>query len=190
MSGFDAKHRIDRMLSPERRRWLDPDRILEAIGIKEGMILVDIGAGPGFFALPAAKKVGSTGKVYALDVEPAMLQRVRERAEAEAITNLETLLSQDGRLPLPSRVADTVLLANVLHEVDEPLKLLKEAARVLRAAGTLAVVEWNREPGEGGPPMEERLAPERLEALLRGSGFVRVESFDVGPRHYGMLGWK
>ncbi len=190
MTKFDPKHRMDMMLSPERRRWQDPDRILEAIGVAEGMILVDIGTGPGFFALPAARKVGAAGKVYAIDVEPAMLERVRERAEAEGITNVETMLSQEDRLPLPSGAADTALMANVLHEVEDPVKLLKEVARVLKAAGTLAVVEWNREPGEWGPPMEDRLAPEQLEALLRESGYTRVESFDVGPRHYGMLGRK
>ena len=189
MSRIDPKH-MDRLLSPERRRWQDPDLVLQTLGVTEGMTVADIGSGPGFFTLPAARRVGPSGKVYALDVEPAMLERVKERAAEEGVTNVEALLSQEDELPLPSRSIDRVMIVNVLHEVEDPTKMIGEILRVLKKLGVVGVVEWKKEAGEWGPPLEERLAPEQVETLLREAGFANTELFEVGPRHYGVLGRK
>lgn len=186
MRKFDPRH-MDRLLSPERRRSQDPELVLDNLGVVEGMTVADIGTGPGFFTLPAARRVGPAGKVYAVDIEPAMLEQVRERATAEGITNVEAVLSREDRLPLPTRVVDVALLADVLHELLEPGKLLEEIARVLKPGGALAVVEWKKEQQEWGPPLEERLAPEQAEALLREADFDSFEPFEVGPNHYGIL---
>ena len=185
MRKFDPNH-AKMLLNPERRRWQDPESILNAVGATSGMTLADVGAGPGFFTLPAARRVGPTGKVYALDVEPGMIERVKERADSEGITNVEALVSQEDRLPLPDGAVDAALLVNVLHEALNPPRLLQEIVRVLRPAGVLAVVEWKKEPQEWGPPYQDRLAPESVEEALRRAGFHTVEPFEVGPNHYGL----
>lgn len=187
MRKFDPNH-ADRLLSPERRRWQDPEVVLDALGVKAGMVVADIGAGPGFFSLPAARRVGPSGKVYALDVEPMMVERVREQAAKEGIHNLDALVSQESHLPLPDRAVDVALLVSVLHEALDPSRLLQETVRVLREGGTLAIVEWNKERQEWGPPFEERLAPQQVEDMLAAAGYHSIVPFVVGPRHYGRRG--
>jgi len=182
---FDSRH-LDRLLSPERRQWQNPDGVFEALGLDQGMTVADIGAGPGFFTLPAAAKVGPTGKVYALDVAPEMLDRLRERAMAEAITNVETLVSRENEFPLPDASVDVALVANVLHETVEPVSFLREIARVLRPGAVLGVVEWRTDSLEKGPPVTERLAPETVEELMRAADYRAIERFEVGPFHYGI----
>jgi ubiquinone/menaquinone biosynthesis C-methylase UbiE len=182
---FDPKH-IERLLSPERYQWHDPDMILDALALVSGMTFADVGAGPGFFTLPAAKRVGPAGKVYALDVEPKMLERLLERASTEGITNIEGLLSEEERLPLPDSRVDAVLLANVLHEVSEQVSLLCETARVMRPGGMLAVVEWRKRKMDKGPSIAERLSYQEVARALREAGFKEVKPFGAGPYHYGV----
>jgi ubiquinone/menaquinone biosynthesis C-methylase UbiE len=185
MHKFDPRH-LDRLLSSERRQWQNPDVIFGALGLDQGMIVADIGAGPGFFTLPAAMKVGPTGKVYALDIVPEMLERLRERATAEALTNVETLVSRESEFPLPDASVDVALVANVLHETSEPVSFLRESARVLRPGAVLGVVEWRTDSLAKGPPFAERLAPETVEELMRAAGYRAIERFEVGPYHYGI----
>ncbi len=178
--------KMDRFLSPERRKWQNPDLIFDALGLGPGMTLADIGSGPGFFALQAAKRVGPGGRIYALDIQPIMLEKLTELAETEQLGNIEALISEENRLPLPDACVDAALLANTVHELLNPVELLKEAARVLKPDGILGVVEWRREPMEKGPPVEERLSPDQVESFLRQAGYLDLERFEAGPYHYGI----
>ncbi len=177
---------MERLLSPERSQWQNPDTILDNIGLTTLMSFADIGAGPGFFALPAARKVGLEGKVFALDIEPTMLIRLVERATTEGITNLEALVSLEDRLPLDDETVDIALLATVLHECWDHVGFLHEIARVLRPKGALAVIEWRKDSLEKGPPPEERMAREYVESVLWAAGYQSIEPFEVGPYHYGI----
>lgn len=177
---------MDRLLSEDRKKLLPPDQVLGALGLTAGAVMLDIGAGPGFFTLPAAELVGPSGKVYGLDIAPAMLERLRERAAEAGLGNVETLVSEEDRLPLPDGVADAALLANVLHEVHGPVAFLREIARTLRPGGALAVVEWRKEQMEKGPPLHERLSEAEVEEMLREAGYGPAERFAVGPGHYGL----
>ena len=178
---------VERFFSAERRRNLDPELVLDRLGLKAGMVMADVGSGPGYFVLPAAKRIGPAGRVYALDVDQTMLDEVVKRTAAEGLGNVTPVLSQEDRLPLPDRVVDIALLANVLHEAGHPDRLLREVARVLRSGGSIGVVEWKKESQGWGPPPEHRLADSRVEALLRGCGCRDLDLFEVGPHHYGIV---
>lgn len=174
----------ERLLRPERLETQNPSQIFNAMGLGPDMTLADIGAGPGYFTLPAAAWVGSAGLVYALDIEPEMLQRL----ETNEVFNVRCLNSQESALPLPDESVDRALLANVLHEAIEPVTLLREVLRILRPGGRLAVIEWDPAVTEGGgPPTDERLAAKQVKALLKEAGFKDVTDFNVGPTHYGVL---
>ena len=188
MRRFDPEH-MERLLGPERGRWQDPEAVLDALGLSEGMVAADIGCGPGFFTLPMARRVGPKGRVIAVDAEPRMLERLRERAADEGAGNIEYLLSEGGSL-LADNSLDAALMVNVLHESEEPEALLGEVLRALRPGGAFAVVEWKREYSGSGPPAEIRIAPDRLTSLMQGAGFVLITAFKVGEHHYGMRGLK
>ena len=189
MKRIDPKH-IERLLSPERRRWQDPEAVLDTLGLHDGMEVADIGSGPGFFTLPLARRVAPGGRVYAVDVEPRMLEHLEKRAEEEGVQNVETLLTEDGSIPLADHQIDAALMVNVLHESDAPATLLGEVLRALRLGGTFAVVEWKKEQSEFGPPQEDRISSAELTSLLHESGFVSVTPFHVGDHHYGLQAQK
>lgn len=183
---FDPAH-MERLLDPGRKSTNDPEYVLDQLGLAPGEVLLDFGSGPGWFALPAAKRVGEGGKVYALDVEPAMLEALMERARAAGITNVEPVLVQEGvPWPLPGGRCDAALLANVLHEVEDVGHLMAELRRVLRPGGRGFVLDWSPQAPAGvGPPPAHRLPRERAEEIVRGGGFTVSGAAAVGPYHYG-----
>jgi len=186
---FNAAH-MQRLESEERARRQPPARLLAAIGVGVGTRLADIGCGPGFYTLPAAELIGPSGRVYALDVQEPMLARVRQRAAAAGLQSIEALQSQESGLPLPDAAADVVLVANVLHECADRRAFLAEARRILAPGGSLAVIEWRREPMEMGPPLQERMGEEDVRLALREAGFADAAALEpsvVGPTHFGLL---
>jgi len=186
---FDPAH-MARLESDERRRRQPPERLLAAIGAVPGTRLADVGCGPGFYAIPAARLTGPTGRVYAMDLQPAMLARVRERAAAEGLGNLDALASEESRLPLPDGAADVVLVANVLHECADPPAFLREVRRILAPGGRAAIVEWRKEPMDLGPPLEERMGEDEVRSALRSAGFEEPAPIDAaatGATHFGWV---
>ena len=145
---------------------------------------MDLGAGPGFFTLPAAQLVGQTGRVYAADVAPSMLEICQRRATEAGLTWIEPVHSQESHVPLPDTTADRVLIAFVLHEADEPAALLKEAARLLRPGGEVAVVEAHKKEGTPGPPMDHRIGEDEVAALASQVGLQAEPVEHRGERYY------
>ena len=186
---FNPGH-MARLESEERRLRQPPERLLQAIGVAAGLRMADVGCGPGFYALPAARLVGPSGRVHALDLQEPMLARVRERVAAEGLENVLPARSEESRLPLDDGAVDLVLVANVLHEAADRVAFLREMRRVLAAGGRVAIVEWRKEPMGMGPPLEERLAEADVRSDLRDAGFGEPEILDAavtGPTHYGVV---
>ena len=186
---FDPAH-MDRLDSPERRAFHDPESIVHALPLQGGERVADVGCGTGYFAVPLARRVGREGKVWALDIEPLMLERVRQKAAEHELSQLETVHSDENRLPLPEECADLVFMANVLHEATDRERFLEEAVRILRVGGVLAVVEWRTDlpqPPEKGPPLAHRLGREEGGGLIRAQGLQEVGDFPAGPQHWGAL---
>lgn len=181
---FDPAH-MERLEGADREAFLPTRAIVEALGVRPGDTVVDLGCGPGHFALAIARAVGHAGKVYGCDIQPAMLERLRQRAEQEHLSNVEAVLSAESSVPLPSAIAAAVLLANVLHEVEDPQAFLGEVQRLLRPEGSVLVVEWQPKPTPFGPPLEDRWAPARVDAQLQQAGFEPDGPLhEPGPYHY------
>ncbi len=127
----------------EFREWLrdNADKVLNEVGVKEGQTLVDYGCGPGIFSIAAAKIVSQNGKVYALDVRPRALERLKEIAIQNGLANLETMLLDKSTVPiaLRDRIANVVLLYDVLQEIQDKPGLMIELHRILKPNGVLSV---------------------------------------------------
>ena len=114
-----------------------PHKMMETIGIQQGMTVVDYGCGPGSFTTAAAKIVGPEGKVYAVDINPLAIESVRKRATRQRLSNIEAVLVDDFNTGISDACADCVLLMDMIHDVQNRDALFHEVRRLLKADGFL-----------------------------------------------------
>ena len=147
---FPAPAFIGRFLDSEVRRCLQPpDRLIERSGIQPGMIVMDLGCGSGAFTLFVARVVGEQGKVYAVDIQPAMLKQLERKlakAGSQDITNIELRQASAYDLPFEDGSLDLVYMVTVLQEIPDRGRALREVRRGLKPGGILAVTEFLPDP--------------------------------------------
>jgi ubiquinone/menaquinone biosynthesis C-methylase UbiE len=169
---------------PERRRWQDPEAILTSIGLGEGMVFVDVGCGEGYFALPAARRVGPHGRVYAADINPESLERLRARAREDGLTNILSRAAGAEDTIFCDGCADIVFFGIDLHDFRDPVAALRNAERMLGKKGRLVDLDWKDEPMELGPPPGIRFSVGKAISLMESVG-LRIHSVqEAGPYHY------
>ena len=171
---------------PGRPASENPKALWRRVGLRPGMTLVDVGAGTGYYSLPASERVGPSGRVYAVDVSGPLVRLLRERAVGRP--NLTVVRSRPSRIPLPNGIADRVLLANLLHGV--PPTTVAEAVRLLRPGGRLVDVDWRKQPTPRGPPVEHRLSTAEAGGVLQRYGLTVVHTSPFGASHYIVVGEK
>ena len=175
---------ISRLESPDRRRTQDPSVVWERAGLKAGETVVEVGAGTGFFAIEAARRVGPAGRVFAVDISSELVELLHERRATADLPQLTPVHSTPGSIPIASGVADLLLFANVLHDV--PPATVDEAVRLLKPEGRAVNVDWKKRDTPGGPPFEIRLSPEQAAGRLKEHGLFVHERWELGPWHYGL----
>ena len=187
---FDPKN-MDKLLQEERREWNDPDKILQYLNLGQCTVMVDIGCGPGWFTLEAAKKMLPGGLVYGLDISQEMLDRLKERAREQDLPNVHPVLAEEhDEWPIPTESVDVALIANVYHENDPASMFISEGKRILKPASTCLVVDWKKEETPGGPPLDERVDQQDVTEEFTAAGFVLFGTCEVGPYHYGLKFYK
>jgi ubiquinone/menaquinone biosynthesis C-methylase UbiE len=169
---------------PERREWQNPEVILAYIGLKAGLTFMDIGGGGGFFALPAARAVGENGKVYGIDTDAESISELREVASREGLNNLELTVGKAENTVLCESCADIVFFGIVLHDFDDPAKVLQNAKKMLNPAGCLINLDWKKVAMQLGPPLQKRFSEQKAVQLIQAAGFSVVSIKDIGPYHY------
>ncbi|MBI3627549.1 MAG: class I SAM-dependent methyltransferase [Candidatus Sungbacteria bacterium] len=170
--------------------FLNPERVVSYFDIAKGSIVADFGAGAGYYTIPLARKVGPEGKVYAFDIQPHSADLVRSKARMHHILQVEALtadLERNHGTHLKDAVVDFILCSSVLHQAEDKLAVLHEAARILKPGRLLAVIEWDLIPAPGGPKPEFRIAKARARELCESSGFMLDREFEAGTHHYGLL---
>jgi predicted methyltransferase len=146
---------------PDRDVWQRPDQIMDALGIAEGSVVAELGAAGGWFTIRLARRVGPNGRVFAEDIQPQMLEVIKRRLPRENLTNVSLVLGTAETPKLPEEV-DAVVMVDAYHEMDQPVSMLRNAARALKPDGRLGIVEFTLAGGGPGPAMEERIDPERV----------------------------
>ncbi len=176
---------------PEREMWdgvFDPSHILKTLGINKSIgSAAEFGCGYGTFTIPAARMIKEI--IYALDIEPEMVRITDEEAKKDGLNNVQTVLRDfiiDGS-GLPDKSVDYVMLFNILH-LENPMGLLGEAWRILKAGGKLGIIHWNHDPATPrGPSMDIRPRPEYCLEWAKSAGFVGAVRHDLKPYHYGIV---
>jgi predicted methyltransferase len=128
---------------PKREEKLQPNRIMDVLGIKEGSGVADIGAGSGWFTVRAAKRVGNGGTVYAVEINPEYVKYIDDRAKRESLPNIRTILGKEDDPLLPAKNIDAVLLLRTYHEVAQPIRLLKRTREAMRPGALLGIIDRN-----------------------------------------------
>jgi len=178
---------------PDEQRWtefFDPPAILARLGLTgAARDVAEFGCGYGTFTIPAARIVAGT--VHALDIEPEMIAVTGQKAESAGLGNVRTHLRDFAELGtgLPDASVDYAMLFNILH-AEDPVRLLKEAYRVLAPGSKAGIIHWNYDPSTPrGPSLEIRPRPAQCIEWAERAGFrlVSQEIIDLPPYHYGIV---
>jgi SAM-dependent methyltransferase len=183
---FHPAH-VERLRDPERRQFNDPEAVWAVIAAAPTGVLVDIGAGVGWFAIPFARKMPG-GTVYACDLSAEMMAHLAAAIAAEGVPNVKPVRVAEVAVPLAAGVADVVFMANLHHELEHPAQSLAEARRLLKPGGRIAIIDWKPEPTPMGPPVAARVAPAAVKAQLEAAGFRGVTAHPLLPYHYFFTG--
>ena len=166
--------------SPGRGERLQINRVMDTLGITAGKSVADIGAGSGWFTVRAAKRVGGTGAVYAVDINPEAIRYIAQRGQKEHLQNIKTILSKPDDPLLPPNSVDAVLLLKTYHEVAHPVELLRNLRPSLRTGAKVGVVDRNGN-GEDHGVGSDVVIREAQQAGYRLSGqydFVKADKMD------------
>ena len=170
---------------------LDAKKILERVGIAEGMRVSDLGCGgAGHFCIPAAHLVGNSGVVYAIDIQKIVLERVKSQCKIEGVNNLKTIqanIENYKSTGIEGGSCDLIMLINILFQSHKHFDILKETIRILKNSGTLLIIDWNQSVIPFGPPIESRIKRNEINALLYKLASERIDEFDAGKYHFGMI---
>lgn len=165
-----------------RRSWYNPEAILQ--NLQEGMVLVDIGCGDGFFSVLAAKKVGENGKVYGVDIDASAIERLKQKAKAEGLLNITAKIGKAEDTVFCKECADFVFFSMDLHDFDDPVKVLLNVKQMIKPKGRLIDLDWKKQEMSFGPPVAIRFSKEKAADLIRSAGFTVTNIEDAGSYHY------
>jgi ubiquinone/menaquinone biosynthesis C-methylase UbiE len=165
-----------------------PDVVIRAMGLKDGDVVAEIGSGTGFFARRLARAVAPSGKVYANDIQAGMLDKLRELAGQEGITNIVPVLGTETDPNLPAGQMDWLLLVDVYHEFQKPEEMLATLRRALKPNGRVALVEYRLEGDSASHiSLPHRMSVEQVLAEWEPAGFTLVETIETLPAQHLFL---
>lgn len=170
---------------------VDASLVLNKAQVGDKMKVADLGCGAsGHFVFPAAKRVGKSGVVYAVDILKTVLDGINRRIRQENFENIKTIwtdLEIFGATKIESGSLDVAMLLNTLYLSHKRGEMLREAIRMLKRGGKLIVVEWRNIFSPFGPPSEERVQIDLLKNAALKLGLNLEEEFDAGQYHYGIV---
>ena len=166
--------------SPGRDKRLQVNRVMDILKITSGKTVADIGAGSGWFTVRAARRVGESGVVYAVDINPEAIRYVNERAEKEKLHNVKTILGKADDPLLPAGAVDAVLLLKTYHEVAEPVALMRNLRAALRPGARVGIIDRNGNGEDHGVGRDVvlREAAQAGYRLLEQYDFVKGDKMD------------
>ena len=172
---------------PERASEEQPDKALDALHLKPGMVVADIGAGTGYMSLRMARRVGPSGKVYANDLQPEMLRMLRDNAAEAHLANVETVLGTESDPKLPPGQLDLVLLVDVYHEFSQPQQMLRKIREALKPEGRLVLLEYRKEDPRIPIRPEHKMSVAEVKAEIEPEGFILGPVIETLPRQHILI---
>ncbi len=181
---FDPS-KLQKLDDPSRLELFDPEKVLREFGLKKGMTALDVGTGAGFYLPYLSKAVGEEGKVYAIDVQEPAVEYARKKVQELGLKNVEVLLSEEFRIPLPEDTVDFVFMAFTFHELEDPVRFMEEVKRVCKNLAYMAIIDWKKEDRDKGPPPEEVYSEWEMGLMLEEAGLRVGRMVEVGKYSFG-----
>jgi SAM-dependent methyltransferase len=172
--------------APDRDQWQKPDQIMDVLNIADGSVVAEIGAAGGWFTIRLARRVGPNGLVYAEDIQATMVDAIERRAQSENLRNVRTVLGGETDPNLPGGI-DAVLIADTYREIEDPVTLLRNAAKSLRPQGRIGVVDYNAGGGGPGPAADQRVDPESVIKAAAAAGLQLLVREALPPFQYVLV---
>lgn len=174
--------------------FLHPSIVTQYLEILPGMRMADFGCGSGHWAVILARAVGSSGKVFAVDIQESALEATRAQARFARLQNIETIRANveiPGGTMLKDSAVDAVVISNMLFQANEKENVVGEAARIIKPGGRVFLVDWDTSTelttSSFGPPLAQRVTRQDAEKLFQAKGFRFEKEFNAGSHHYGLV---
>ncbi len=187
VASADLAGYIASLEEPGRAEWQKPDEVIRALQLQPGETLCDVGSGPGYFALRAARRLESTGWVYAEDVEASMIDALRDRVSQARLSNVTPILGLPDDPLLPKTSCDVVLVVNTYHLFPNGPAFLRRLAKSLKAGGRLANIDFHKRETPQGPVVARRVARETFLADAQRASFKLVGEEKFLPYQYFLV---
>jgi ubiquinone/menaquinone biosynthesis C-methylase UbiE len=182
----DTAAYIKALEDPKRDAYQKPHEVMEALALKPGEVIADIGAGSGYFTFHAAQHVGPTGRVYAVDVNTEMIKHVQQRARELKVSNVTPILAPPNDPLLPEPV-DRFLIVDVWHHVEDQPGYLSVMKKRLKPGGQVVMIDYHKRDLPVGPPAEMKIAREDLLNQMQTNGFELAKEHTFLPYQYFLV---
>lgn len=169
----------------------DPIKNLKAFGLREDYIVADLGAGTGYYSIPAGALL-SRGKVYAVEIIPEFLTTIKNKAQDANLNNVEILwgnIEKIGGTKIADGILDAVIASNVLFQVEDKERFIEEIRRILKPEGRVLLIEWSVDSPLSSPLLGRKKAIPQKTAreMFEKKGFKVGRDINTGEHHYGMI---
>ncbi len=166
---------------PEREKEEQPPKLIEALKIKPGEVIADIGAGSGYYAFRFAKLVEPKGKIFAVDIQPEMLDIIRKRMKERKVTNIEPIQGTVTDPKLPANSLDTILMVDVYHEFDHPFEMTVAMVKALTPGDRMVFVEFRMEDPDVPIKLVHKMTQKQVLKEMEPHPLRWVKTLDVLP---------
>jgi arsenite methyltransferase len=183
----DTERYVKMFEDPARAEYQKPAQVVEALGLRPGQVVADIGAGSGYFSFPMARAVGPEGKVYAIDIEPGMIDYLKTRAKKEGAANVLTVLAKPDDAGLPRASVDLVFICDTWHHIDSRVEYARRLKSSLKPGARIAIVDYQKRPLPVGPPVEGKIDRDDVVKEMKDAGFSLVEEPTFLPYQYFLI---
>ena len=176
--GHQAAEWLER---PEREKEEQPSKLIEALKVKSGEVIADIGAGSGYYAFRFSKLVGEKGKILAVDIQPEMLTIIRKKMKDQNVTNVEPIQGTITDPKLPANAVDTILMVDVYHEFDHPFEMTLAMVKALKPGGRMIFVEFRMEDPKVPIKLVHKMTQKQVIKEMEPHPLRWVKTLDVLP---------